>query len=211
MLKKILVPVIVLTLAGAGWGVERQGRGSYDDMFRQTLALSFSLGGGIPLGDFGDSQVGNAEAGGVGNLEIEYYFIPSFSMGFDFGAGIFEDDDDPDWTNQINNYQFFGRLTAPVEGSVRPFGKFGIGISTITYDVEDFLGLGTLNSTSDAGLSLALAGGANWRVSRLVGINGSMGYNVAFLEEAEVENSGTIVGYDPSYFSINFGLSFYLR
>jgi hypothetical protein len=158
MLKKILVPVIVLVVAGAGWGVERQGRGSYDDMFRQSLALSFSLGGGIPLGDFGDSQVGNAEAGEVGNIEIEYYFVPSFSMGFDFGGGIFEDDDDPDWTNRINNYQFFGRLTAPVEGSVRPFGKFGIGISTITYDVEDFLGLGTLNSTSDAGLSLALAG-----------------------------------------------------
>ena len=211
-MKKLLVLVLLLSLFGWSAGVERKSRKihSEGDIYYQHLALSGSFGLGIPLGDFSDSKLGNAEAGGVAGLGAEYYFTESFSSGLNFSSGIFEDDDDPNFTSWVNNYQLFWRFSAPLEGRVRPYAKFGLGFSTITYE-EDFSVLGRLVSTSDAGFSLALAGGAIWRVSKLVGISTGVGYDVAFLEDTEVENSGAVVGYDPNYFSINFGVSFFFR
>ena len=91
---------------------------------------------------------------------------------------------------------------------MRPFFRFGLGLSTITYEAEDFLKLGTLTSVSGPGFSMGLEGGVVWRVSKLIGLNGGIGYDLAFLEDAEVENSGLNVGYDPNYFSVNFGFSY---
>ncbi|OGC76820.1 MAG: hypothetical protein A2145_05710 [candidate division Zixibacteria bacterium RBG_16_40_9] len=70
--------------------------------------------------------------------------------------------------------------------------------------------MGTLTSTSDPGLSLGLGGGALWRISRLVGLSGGLGYHVAFLSGSEVANSGLEVGYNPAYFSVDFGASFFI-
>lgn len=215
-MKKLLVVLLVLGLVGLSQAVEKRVRGSYEDMYYQNLALSAQFGIGLPLGDFGDSQVGNAAVGGVGKFGVEYYFTESFSLGFDFSGGIFEDDDDPDFQSWVNNYQLFGRFLMPVEGKVRPYGKLGLGLSTLTQEIED-VGLvgspirGTFTFGSDPGLSLALEAGAVWRVSDLVALNGGLGYDVAFLNDAEVGNSDVIVGFDPNYFSINFGLSFFLK
>jgi hypothetical protein len=211
-MKKLLTGILLVSLASWCGAVEKRGRGySGQEMFIHNLALSAGFGVGVPLGDFGDSQFGNAEAGGIGNFELEYYFAESFSLGFRFSGGLFQDDDDQDFTNRVSNYQVFGKFLVPVEGKVRPYGRFSLGLSTITYRVENFLNLGTLTSVSDPGFSLGLDGGVVWRVSNLISLNAGLGFDVAFLEDSEVENSGLNVGYDPSYFSVNFGLSFYLR
>ena len=109
----------------------------------------------------------------------------------------------------VNNYQLFGRVVIPVQGSVFPYAKFGLGLSTITSE-EDF-SFGTLVTDSDPGLSLALDGGIIWRISHSLGLTGGFRYDVAFLEETEIEETNVAVGFDPSYFSLNLGLSFYLR
>ena len=210
-MKRIITAGLVLVLAVSCWGVEKKSRTYGEAQFYQNLSLSVNFGIGIPLGDFSDSQLGNAEVGGVGSFDIEYYFAESFGLGFRFSGGFFEDEDDPDLSSWVNNYQLYGRFLVPVEGRVRPFFRFGLGLSTITYEAEDFLNLGTLTSVSDPGFSMGLEGGVVWKVSKLIGLNGGIGYDIAFLEDAEVENSRLNVGYNPSYFSVNFGLSFFLR
>lgn len=212
-MKRLFVAVILLSLVTLSGAVEREFKSdnSYMYAFNRNLALSAGLGLGIPLGDFSNSRLGNAQVGGVGSFEAEYYFANEFSLGFRFSGGIFEDRDDPDFTNWVNNYQLFGRFLVPVEGRVRPYGRFGLGLSTITLESRHFLNLGTLTSTSDVGFSMGWDAGVVWRASNSLSINGGVGYDVAFLKENEVDRSGVPVGYDPNYFSINFGISFFMK
>jgi hypothetical protein len=212
-MKKSCLLILFFGLVLSAEAVERKERSSASHMYfpSQSIAISLEAGAGIPLGDFSDSQFGNAEVGGVGAISFEYYFADFVSLGARGSGGIFGDDDDSDFSSRINNYQLFARFLVPVEGKVRPYGRFALGISTITYSVEDFMDLGTLTSLSDPGFSIGLDGGIVWSVSRLIGISGGVGYDVAFLESSEVEDSGFDVGYDVSYFSVNFGVSFFIQ
>lgn len=211
-MKKGLVALLIVTLAASASAIERKSRASYspsDLWFYQNLALTLEVGAGIPMGGFSNSSLGNAETGVLANFQVEYYFSPNFSAGFDFSGGVFDDEDDIDLSSWVHDYQLALRFLVPVEGRVRPYAKLGLGVSNITYRVES--PVGTLTSTSDLGMSLGLGGGVLWRVSRHVSLNTGVGYRVAFLDDAEVENSGLIVGYDPSYFAFNFGLSFFIK
>ncbi|MCI0531236.1 MAG: porin family protein [candidate division Zixibacteria bacterium] len=208
-MRKLLVLGLILSLAGSAGAVEKKRRPAGYGMFLQRLALSTHLGGGFPTGDFSNSSLGNAQVGLVGNMEVEYYFTDGFSLGFGYSGGWFDDEDFSDFSSWVNNYQAFGRFVVPTGGRVRPYGRFGLGVSALTYKEE--LPVGTLYSNSDPGVSLAFGGGMLFRASNLVSVNLGMGYDVLFLDDSEVEDTGFIVGYDPSYFSILFGLSFYLQ
>lgn|SRR5574341_81942 len=215
-MKRLLTFIMLVSLATWCGAVEKRAKGSYSgmDMFDQHLALSLQLGVAIPTGDFADQTVfgstfDNASAGGGGAFQIEYFVTRSFSVGLDFSGGVFEDDNFDNTDKMVNNYQLFGRVVFPVQGSVFPYAKFGLGLSTITSEEEFFYG--TFIADSDPGLSLALDGGIIWRVSNAIGLTGGFRYDAAFLEEAEIEETNVAVGFDPGYFSINLGLSFYLR
>jgi len=208
-MQRFLIVGLILTLAGSAGAVEKKRRPAGYGTFHQRLALSTHLGGGFPTGDFSNSSLGNAQAGLVGNMEVEYYFTDYFSLGFDFSTGWFDDEDFSELSSWVNNYQAFGRFVIPTGGSVSPYGKIGLGVSALTYKEE--LPVGTLYSNSDPGMSLAFGGGMLFRASNLVSVNLGMGYDVLFLDDSEVEDTGFIVGYDPGYFSILFGFSFYLQ
>jgi|GEM_PF-3850768 len=215
-MKRLLTVILLVNLASWCGAVEKRAKSRYSetDMFNKHLALSLQLGVAIPVGDFADQTIlgstfDNAEVGGGAAFQIEYFVAPSFSVGLDFSGGIFEDDNFSNIDKMINNYQLFGRVVFPVPGRVFPYAKLGMGLSTITSEEELFYG--TFITDSDPGLSLALDGGIIWRVSPRVGITGGFRYDVAFLEGVEIEDTNVELGFDPRYFSLNLGVSFYLR
>lgn len=210
-MKRLLVSLFIFAFVVQAGAAQKKSMKSYSgaEPYRHNWAVSASLGLGVPVGDFSNSQVGNAGTGGIANLQGEYFIDDRFSLGFEISRGILQDDRDNNLENRVNNYQVLGRYLVPLDGRVRPYGKANLGLSTITYRDENFGGMGTLTSTSDPGLSLGLSGGALWRISRSWSFNGGMGYHVAFLSGSEVANSGSDVGYNPAYFSLDLGASFF--
>lgn len=207
-MKRLLVSLFIFAFVVQA---SAQKRSTYQysgaELYSHNWAVSATLGLGLPVGDFSNSQIGNAGTGGIANLQGEYYLDDRFAVGFEISRGMLKDDVDNNLENRINNYQVSGRYLVPMEGRIRPYGKFNMGLSTITYRDENFGGMGTLTSTSDPGLSMGLVGGVLWRVSRMVGFSGGLGYHVAFLSGSEVANSGLDVGYNPAYFSVDLGAS----
>ena len=210
-MKRLLVSLFIFAFVVQAGAAQKKSMKSYSgaDPYRHNWAVSATLGLGVPVGDFSNSQVGNAGTGGIANLQGEYFIDDRFSLGFEISRGMLQDDGNNNLENRVNNFQATGRYLVPMDGRVRPYGKFNLGLSTITYRDENFGGMGTLTSTSDPGLSLGLSGGALWRISRSWSLNGGMGYHVAFLSGSEVANSGSDVGYNPAYFSVDLGVSFF--
>ena len=209
-MKRLLVSLFIFAFVVQAGAAQKKSMKSYSgEPFRHNWAVSASLGLGMPVGDFGNSQVGNAGTGGIANLQGEYFIDDRFSLGFEISRGMLNDDTDNNLKNRVNNFQATGRYLVPMDGRVRPYGKFNMGLSTITYRDENVAGGGTLTHTSDPGLSLRFDGGALWRIAKSWSLNGGLGYHVAFLSGSEVANTGSDVGYNPAYFSLDLGASFF--
>jgi len=209
-MKRLLVSLFIFAFVVQVAEAQKKSVKRYSgaEPYYHNWAVSATVGLGVPVGDFGNSQVGNAGTGGIANLQGEYFIDDRFSLGFEISRGMLNDDTDNNLKNRVNNFQATGRYLVPVEGRVRPYGKYNLGLSTITFKEENVAGGGTLTHTSDAGLSMAFSGGALWRISKKVSLNGGLGYHVAFLSGSEWR-SGSEVGYDPAYFSFDLGASYF--
>lgn len=209
-MKRLLVSLFIFAFVVQAEAAQKRSMTRYSgaELYRHNWAVSATLGLGLPVGDFGNSQVGNAGTGAIANLEGEYFIDDRFSLGFEISRGMLNNETDNNRKNRVNNFQATGRYLVPLEGRVRPYGKFNMGLSTITFREENVAGGGTLTHTSDPGLSMGFGGGALWRITRSWSLNGGMGYHVAFLSGAEWR-SGSEVGYNPAYFSVDLGASFF--
>ncbi len=208
-MKRLLVSLFIFAFVVQA-AAQKRSMSSYSgaELYRHNWAVSATLGLGLPVGDLSNSQVGNAGTGAIANLEGEYYLDNGLAVGFEISRGMLNNETDNNRKNRVNNFQATGRYLVPLEGRVRPYGKFNMGLSTITFREENVAGGGTLTHTSDPGLSMGLGGGALWRITRSWSLNGGMGYHVAFLSGAEWR-SGSEVGYNPAYFSVDLGASFF--
>jgi hypothetical protein len=203
-----LVFALLLFLSTQAASAQGSGGISPEDPYEGRLALSLLVGGGIPVGQFSDSNRGNHKAGGVDvGLEAEWYFSPHASVGLALWGGIYDDETLGDQLQtDLTSAGGFLRFTLTPIGQVAPFGKIGVGWTELEFQE------GSASFKADGGTALMVAGGILGRVSRLVSVNGQVSYNHSFLEESAVPAfPNTVVGFDVQYIAIDVGVSVYFQ
>lgn len=178
------------------------------DPLMGKLVLSLFAGGGIPLGDFHSTNLGNHEAGGADvALEVEWYVTGEYSLGLAVWGGIYDDRSFGDQLQtDITIYGGFIKYTVRTETDAYPYLKLGVGAAELEFD-----DIGA-SFEVDTALALMAAAGVMWRVSESVSVNGQVTYNYAFTEDKDIPAlfPPSVVSFDTQYIGINVGISFFL-
>lgn len=175
------------------------------ELFENHLALSLFLGAALPSGDFSSTTGGNHETGADVALEVEYYFSKQTSMGLAIWGAVLDDKDlGKVLQTTVATAGGFVKYTLASNGKWHPYGKFGLGVTSI--ELEGF----GVTIESESALGIMLGAGVLGRVSDLISVNGQFSYNQSSLKDTEIKGiPNTVVGFDVQYIAIDVGISFY--
>jgi hypothetical protein len=173
--------------------------------FDGRTAVGGFMGVGLPVGDFSDGRLGNHDAGGLDwSLEVEHYFGSNFSLGFSFTAGSYDDKDFGDeLQTNLNTFGGYFKYVFVTNAQVHPFLRFGLGSMEVEFDSDEEI---VDASRSEA---LNIAGGIVWMLHDNVSVNGQATYTHGWTEDAYISEADAIVGFDVSYWALDFGVSVY--
>jgi opacity protein-like surface antigen len=176
-----------------------------DSPFMHRTAVGGLVGVGVPIGDFGDQAYGNHKSGGLDwSVEFEHYFGPFFSLGLNFTAGVYEDEEfGGDLKTKLNTFGGYLRYVIVTPSDLYPFLKFGVGSMEVEFDSPEE------NVDSEHSASIVLGAGVIWMVTDNISINGQTAFTRGWTEDAYIRAADAIVGFDVSHWTFDAGLSIY--
>jgi len=176
-----------------------------DSPFMDRTAVGGLVGTGVPIGDFSDQAYGNHKSGGLDwSVEFEHYFGPSFSLGVNFTAGVYEDEEfGEDLKTKLNTFGGYLKYVVVTPSVLHPYFKFGIGSVEVEFDSPEE------NVDSEHSASIVLGAGVIWMITDNISINGQTAFTRGWTEDAYIREADAIVGFDVSHWTFDAGLSVY--
>ncbi len=172
----------------------------------QRTAVSGYMGGGLPVGEFSSSRLGdgNHESWPLDwTVEVEHFFGRTWSLGFSAANTTYQDKTFSDLETHLSTYAVFARVVVPTASPVRPYLRAGMGGVGVQFQDDES------RVKAESRFSLQVGGGLLWLPDRWLGLNAQVLYYNGSTEDAYIAPVEAIVGFDTKYFVFAGGVSIF--
>lgn len=201
-MKKVLILVAIVLICASSMVNAQDLKGMFN--------ISPWAGLGIPMGDFGSTDVENDNAafrkmGFKFGADAEYFFTSNIGLGVDFMYAIFSSDypsEAEDYKDKVNSMNFgvHGKYVFMPENMLRPYVKAGVGMTMNKQkpDTGD-------EAKIDSKLFINGGFGAMYWVSEMISVFGEAGFDYLMVDNAKVKINDEEVGeLTTNYYFIDF-------
>lgn len=210
-----LTLLIILAAADPAAAIRR---GRVDHPFFARTAVSGYFGAGVAVGEFSNEKLGNHESGAFDwSAEIEHFFAPGISLGFNLTHTSYEDKDFGSiLKTNLSSFGGFIRYVIETPGPAYPFLRFGVGSMEVEFEDEldpEFPEI----VESERSVTVNVGGGGVFMLGDYISLNASVLYTFGFTDDAVVEGIVEVdgeeflqvVGFDVQYWTFAGGVSVY--
>jgi hypothetical protein len=190
-------------------------RRSSDHPFFARTAVSGYFGAGVAVGEFASDKDGdgNEESGAFDwSAEIEHFFSPGVSVGFNITHTSYADKDfGDDLKTNLSTFGGFLRYVIDTRGPAYPYMRLGFGSMEVEFETPD------ARDEADHAGSIHVGGGGIFMLGDYASLNASVLYTFGFTDDVAVgdiividdEEVVQVVGFDVQYWTFAAGVSFY--